>query len=143
IFSGATLELSNDRELTVRSLIARARNQLGETFQNQPDVEAAIRHTIASTLLTLGESQAAAEEARRALDLRSEHLGENAKETLESLILLARTRQARDQVPEARALLEAALTRAREHFGPTNLITIGASYRLAGLIQYDPQQRER
>ena len=143
IFSGATLELSNDRELTVRSLIARARNQLGETFQNQPDVEAAIRHTIASTLLTLGESQAAAEEARRALDLRSEHLGENAKETLESLILLARTRQARDQVPEARALLEAALKRAREHFGPTNLITIGASYRLAGLIQYDPQQRER
>jgi non-specific serine/threonine protein kinase/serine/threonine-protein kinase len=77
------------RDVTVRSFLDTASENLDGKFTNEPLVEASIRDTIGWTYRTLGELKAAAPHLERALQIRQEHLGAQHPETLDSVGHLA------------------------------------------------------
>jgi serine/threonine protein kinase len=81
-------EAPPDRDLKVRDALDRAAGLIGERFENQPLVEAAIRHILGATYRHLGDYAKAEEHLARALQLRRENLGEEHVETLKTLTQL-------------------------------------------------------
>jgi len=73
------------RELTVRSFLDTASENLEGKFKNEPLVEASIRDTLGWTYRMLGEINAAEPHLERALQIRQEQLGQEHPETLSSM----------------------------------------------------------
>ena len=65
--------------LTVRQLLDRAASRIAGDFQGQPDIEAAIRETVAGAYDSLGEFARAAPHWRAALRLDNELYGPRAR----------------------------------------------------------------
>ncbi|MBM4025490.1 MAG: tetratricopeptide repeat protein [Planctomycetes bacterium] len=73
------------RELTVRSFLDTASENLEGKFRNEPLVESSIRDTLGWTYRMLGEIKAAEPHLERALQIRQEQLGQEHPETLNSM----------------------------------------------------------
>jgi serine/threonine protein kinase/tetratricopeptide (TPR) repeat protein len=82
-------ELERDRLLTVKEALDRAAAKIGQRFQDQPLVEAAIRMAIGTGYDALKEWQLVVPHIRRALELRKIHLGPDHPDTLASMDKLA------------------------------------------------------
>lgn len=77
------------REVRVAEVLADAAGRVESELSEQPDVAAAIRHTIGSTYLGLGMAAEAEPFLQAAYDQRAESLGPDASETLSTLSSLA------------------------------------------------------
>ncbi len=73
------------RELTIRSFLDTASENLKGKFKNQPLVEASIRRTLGWTYRMLGELKAAESHLERTLQIRRDQLGQEHPKTLESM----------------------------------------------------------
>ena len=73
-----------DRNLTVRQALDRASERIDGQFEEQPLVEAAIRHTVGTSYLTLGEFDRAERHLQQAAELRGRLLGREHGKTLAS-----------------------------------------------------------
>jgi tetratricopeptide (TPR) repeat protein len=82
------------RDATVKDLLAAAASRIDAELQAMPFVESAVRWMIGTCYLTFDDVENAAIHIERAIELRSEHLGENALETLECRVMFG-TLQAR------------------------------------------------
>jgi serine/threonine protein kinase/tetratricopeptide (TPR) repeat protein len=80
-----------ERELKLRTVLDRAAARIEGRFQDQPLVEAALRNTIGTTYLNLGEKRLAEPQLRRAVELRRAGLGEEHHDTLRSMNDLGRS----------------------------------------------------
>ena len=79
----------SDPDLKLRTVLDRAAESIKDRFENEPLVEAAIRHTLGTTYDALGESEFAKQQLRRAYELRLEQLGKIHPDTLEAKTNLA------------------------------------------------------
>jgi len=113
------------RELTVRSFLDTASENLKGKFKNEPLVEASIRDTLGWTYRMLGESNAAEPHLERALQIRQEQLGAENLETLHSVGRLAWLRCDQGRTTEAAELLEKGLSTSRRLLGDEHAMTLG------------------
>lgn len=122
-----------DRDLTVRAALERASQRIGERFEGRPHVEAAIRVTIGSTFISLGEYDKARPHLDRALDLYRTHRGDEHVETYAALMALAELHRYQDRFDEAELLS----VRAREGFvrllGPDHREALRAANQIANV----------
>lgn len=82
---------TDDRDVTMRSVVDEASARIGGQFEDQPLVEASIRETLANVYERLGEAGAAEPHRLRAVDLRSIHEGPRASSTLNARANLSTT----------------------------------------------------
>jgi tetratricopeptide (TPR) repeat protein len=94
-----------DPDLKVRTAVDRTAARIGDRFQGQPAVEAAIRQTIGQAYQRLGVYPEAERQIQRAFQLRRRALGENHPETLASIFMLARTNRLTGKYSAAEDLL--------------------------------------
>jgi eukaryotic-like serine/threonine-protein kinase len=110
---GAALPERNPK-VTVRELLDRAANKIEGRFADQPDTEAAIRHTLAYTYVGLGEYELARPHIERAVALRVAKLGPDHSDTLTSKNNLAGLYQHQGKYDRAEPLYqELVLARTR------------------------------
>jgi tetratricopeptide (TPR) repeat protein/predicted Ser/Thr protein kinase len=104
------------REVTVREVLDLASANLGNRFQDEPLVEAAIRATLGETYHYLGDYKAAQLHFARALELRRQAYGEDHPETLIAMSDLGIIYQYTGRWAEAEELLRRSLAGQRRHF---------------------------
>jgi tetratricopeptide (TPR) repeat protein len=107
-------EDGRDPNVTVRELLDRAADRIGDRFHNQPRTEAAIRHTIGAAYFALDDYPRARTHLDRALELQTAHAGPNHPSTLGTLTTLGRVRHLEGELGEAERLLTQALDGFRE-----------------------------
>ncbi len=78
-----------DRKITVRQVLDQASNAIRDKFPDQPLVEAAVRLTLGSTYRNLGEYKEAKPHLLRGVELRTEHLGSDHRDSMDARAQLA------------------------------------------------------
>ena len=126
-----------DPHLEVRTALDRAAAKIGGKFDQQPEVEAAIRDTIGRTYLDLGLYPEARSQLERALDLRRRVLGARDPKTLKSISDLGTAILRQGKFPEAEVLLNQAVAIQRRVLGPEHPDTLISMLRLA--LIYDDE----
>ena len=112
--------------LTVKEAVFRAAASIGNRFQDQPLVEAALRHTIGRAFRSLVEDRLAVPHLERAVELRRAHLGPDHPDTLVSLIHLAFAYQGIGRRTDSIALLEHVVRCRQASLGPDHESTLWA-----------------
>ena len=130
----ANLGLQPDRELTVRQALDRASEAIGDRFQDQPAVEASLRHTIGNCYRALGDFEKAETHLQRALELRRKHLGVDDEQTLSTMNALgyayALQHGTRNGI-KSEPLLAEALKRCQRVLGREHPLTLTVMHNLA------------
>lgn len=83
------MEEYTNKDITMRQVLDRAAKNIESRFDQQPLVKAAIYQTLASTYIGLGAYDLGANYSRKSLTIRSEKLGTDSPESLESESTLA------------------------------------------------------
>ena len=121
-----------DPNITVRTVLDRAAQHIQGKFEKQPEVEAAIRNTIATTYTDLGLYREAEKQLEAALDLRRRVLGPEHPETLRSMNNLAQVYWHQEKYAQAEALFSQTLEARRRVLGPEHPDTLLSMNDLAG-----------
>jgi tetratricopeptide (TPR) repeat protein len=127
-----------DPDLKVRTLLDRAAAKVGNTFQNRPEVEAAVRRTIGNAYGGLGEYEQAIAHLGKAADLYRRLRQPGEVTLLVVLNELGSNYRSAKRPAEAVAAFEEARARAEKALGPGNLLThmlvhhLALAYREAG-----------
>ncbi len=142
-------------KLTVREALERAAARIGDRFQAQPLVEAAIRSTIGNAYIDLSEHRLAVPHLERSVALYEVHKGPDDPATLDARDDLAGAYQYTDQYTESARLSEETLRRSRargvsrddgEPFGLVILaytyINTGCAAKALPLLEESLQARE-
>ena len=120
-----------DADLKVRTALDRAAARIAGKFDRQPELEAAIRYTIADTYLGLGLYEDARTHFERALELRRRVLGAQNPGTLNTVSRLGDTAFLQGKYPEAEPLLSQTLEMERRVLGPEHPDTLSSMNNLA------------
>jgi eukaryotic-like serine/threonine-protein kinase len=131
-----------DPDLTVRTVLDRAAEKIGDQFAGQPLVEAAIRQTIGDTYSQLGLLALARPHLERALDLRRAALGDQDPETLSTMISLGMLHDDHGNWTEAERFLAPAVEGLRKTKGPDSLETLQAMTNLGGIYMQLEKTKE-
>ncbi len=124
--------------LTIADAIAEAEKHIAEHFKDRPTAEADARQALGVTWRNMRKFDAAQKHFSRALELRRQHLGDNAPKTLSSLRCLGATLDEAGRTKEGLPLLEDALARHRVLGGTVSnemllcLDNLAAAYARAG-----------
>jgi serine/threonine protein kinase/tetratricopeptide (TPR) repeat protein len=125
-------QLSGNPNLTVKEALDRAAAKIGERFQDQPLVEAAIRTVIGDAYHSLYQDQPAVSNFERALTLRQAHLGLDHPDTLGSMRNLATAYPWVRRHADALALSERIVENRKRILGPDHAETLACERALAG-----------
>jgi eukaryotic-like serine/threonine-protein kinase len=120
-----------DPNITVRTVLDRAAQNIQGKFNNQPAVEAAIRDTIGRTYLDMGLYPEAQRQLERALALERRTLGPEDPGTIETMIHLGDVADRVGNSSEAEAIFKQTLATANRVLGPDNADTLNAAKGLA------------
>ncbi len=123
-----------DPDLKVRTALDRAAEHVGDRFQKQPEVEAAIRFTIGSTYDDLGLYPEARKQLEQALDLRRKVLGVENPETLRTAVRLGQVIDFLGKYAEAETLLTQSLQTTRRVLGPEHPDTLACMSNLCRVL---------
>jgi non-specific serine/threonine protein kinase/serine/threonine-protein kinase len=130
--------LKMGRDVTVAQVLQKAATRIGEDFKDQPEVEAAVRHTVARTSQAIGLNAQAAAQARSALELRERTLGPEHPDTLDALFVLAENESILGHYQEAEHLYRRAWEGRQRALGGSHRDTLIAQNALAmGLFDLD------
>ncbi len=124
------------RDVTVRSFLDTASENLNGKFEDEPLVEASIRDTIGWTYRMLGELKAAEPHLERALQIRKKYLGAEHLDTLDSVGHLAWLLCGQGRNTEAAELLEKAMSTSSRVLGDEHVRTLSFANTL-GCVYYD------
>ena len=131
LLAQASPENTPDPDITLRAVLDRAAELLDTQFPDQPLVEAAVRCTVAQTYRELGEYTQAKKHISRAIQLRTEHKGENDRTTLESRRIAAVIELHQGNYDTAQKTLESLLPTAKNWLGPEDTVTLNIMRNLA------------
>jgi hypothetical protein len=120
-----------DRDLKVRTALDRAAARVAEKFNQQPEVEAAIRDTIGQTYIDLGLYPEAKTQLEQALALHRRALGRENPKTLKTMSRLGRIASLQGEYTEAEGLINEALGIQRRVLGPEHPDTLVSMNSLA------------
>jgi len=125
--------VAQGREVTVRSFLDAASEKLEGKFDQEPLVEASIRHTLGSTYRNIGDFSPAEKHLDRAYKIRLELLGQEHPDTLETMEGLARVYWRQGRYEKAQALFTQTLEGRREVLGEEHPDTLYCMNGLAVL----------
>jgi serine/threonine protein kinase/tetratricopeptide (TPR) repeat protein len=120
-----------DPDLKVRTALDRAAQRITGKFDQQPEVEAAIRDTIGQTYIDLGLYPEARKQIERALELQRRVLGAGNPATLKTISHLERVAYFQGKYAEAEALDSQNLEIRRRVLGPEHPDTLDSINALA------------
>jgi eukaryotic-like serine/threonine-protein kinase len=120
-----------DPNLKVRTALDRAAIRIEGKFDQQPDVEAAIRDTIGRTYIDLGLFPEARKQLERALDLHRKTLGAKNPTTLKTMSSLGHAAELQGKYADAESLLNQTVEMMRRVLGPEHLDSVSAMSNLA------------
>jgi tetratricopeptide (TPR) repeat protein len=120
-----------DPDLKVRTALDRAAARITGRFDQQPEVEGAIRNTIGQTYLELGLHLEAQKQFERALDLQRRALGPENAITLRTGTRLAGAAGGQGRYPQAEELLGQVLKIQRRVLGTEHPDTLQSMFGLA------------
>lgn len=102
-------QIGSGRDVTVLEALQQARERIEPSLEDQPEIEAAVRHTIGSTFLSLGRYGEAEPLLRSALESRRRLLGREHLEVAETLERLGVLLDKKGDYAGAEALLQETL----------------------------------
>jgi serine/threonine protein kinase/Flp pilus assembly protein TadD len=105
------------RQVTLLDALAGAAEKIEASFTNQPEIEAALQHTLGQSYLELGQYFEAEPLLRTALETREEILGTDHPDVFETLTYLGYLLRDLDRLGEADTVLRKALDVARSVYG--------------------------
>jgi non-specific serine/threonine protein kinase/serine/threonine-protein kinase len=123
------------REVTVREVLDDAAQRIGTELANSPVVEAQLRLTIGRTYRSLGRSEDALPHLKRALELASQHLGEDSETSLLALDHIGVILVDRGRFAEAEPMLRRQVELAKRKHGADAAPTLYAMNSLAMCLQ--------
>jgi eukaryotic-like serine/threonine-protein kinase len=130
------------REVTMREVLEVAAERIDEQsrtggrFAEQPLVEAAIRRSLGSSYMALGEYPAAEVHYARALELNRAELGANSIEAALAQGSLGLLHWRQGRLGEAAAGMEESLATLRERLGEEHAETVQATLNLATVFKW-------
>lgn len=130
------------RDARVIEVLAMASATLAEGLDDQPLLEARLRHMIAETYQALGEHDVAEMHLRRALSLRETGLGDHAPDTLQTRHTLAYSLVKSSRYDEAEPLIADVLDIRRHRLGPRDVKTLESMHVLGLLLEFDGRYDE-
>ncbi len=116
---------SPNPDLKVRDALDRASEKIKERFTNQPLVEASIRLTLGNTYHFLDEMEAAEQNVRRAVAIRTEKLGPDHPATLDARGRLYEVLSDSRKSSEAEEVLRSLAQASERTLGPEHPKTLG------------------
>jgi hypothetical protein len=119
-----------DPDIKLCTLLERAERRVKERFADQPEVEAAVRHTLGMAFEALAEHNRSAEQLTKVLAYREAHLGPDHPDTLECMLDLADALGGTVRRPEALPLCEAVLQRINSKAVDNDLLRMRAMFSL-------------
>jgi serine/threonine protein kinase/Tfp pilus assembly protein PilF len=122
-------------KVTVLEILDRAAERVAGRFNRQPQVEAAIRLTIATTYRALGEYPKAEPHLRAAVESRRVRLGPDHPETIIALDALASLFQDQGRLDQAEPLFRQCLESRRRTRGPEHSDSLQSLNNLALVLQ--------
>ena len=120
---------------SLREVLDRTSARVGGDFQDEPEVEAAIREALGSSYASLGEAGRAEPHLREALRLNASLLGSDHPTTLRVGNELAAMLDSAGRPAEAESLLRETLERGRRALGDAAPATLDAAERLGSLLR--------
>ncbi len=125
--------------LTVKEALDRASKSIGDRFQDQPLVEAAIRQVIGEAYGNVGEAKLGVPHLVRARDLRLKKLGEEHPLTLKAESGLGLCYWQAGQYDKALPLLEQTVEKSKRFLGVDHVDTLRSMEDLALAYQFRGQ----
>jgi eukaryotic-like serine/threonine-protein kinase len=129
--SGPSAKL--DPNLKVRTALDRAAQRIAGKFDQQPEVEAAVRDTIGRTYMDLGLYPEARAQLERAVELYRRSLGADHPITLITMSHLGGVAYRQGKYPEAESILNQTLEAQRRVLGPDHPDTLSSMNTLANV----------
>lgn len=120
--------------ITLRTVVDRASERIGDRFVEEPLVEAAIRTSLADTLKGLGDYGEAAEHAERVMRIFEAVPTQQDLGLIKAMNRLASLRRALGEEEEAELLYRRALEIARQELGDDYATTLSIMNNLALLL---------
>jgi eukaryotic-like serine/threonine-protein kinase len=124
-----------DPDITVRTALDRAAQNIEGKFKNEPDVEIAIRMTIGDTYMGLGLYPEARAQEERALELSRRVYGDSDAQTLRAMSGLGSLDESQSRYPEGESLLVKAVEGLKRALGPENPDTLRTT-DLLGIVYF-------
>lgn len=131
-----------DPNVTVRTILDRAAQNIGSKFGSQPEVEAAIRDTIGNAYQGLGLYPESQRQLETALALSRRSLGGNNAKTLDIMSDLGLVAADGGNYKEAEQLLASAVAGDRRVLGTGNAQTLRAMNRLGVVFEDEGRYKQ-
>ncbi len=109
LFENADPDQSKGGDLTVREVLDQGAQRLTTELDNQPEVQAALQHTIGKVYFTLGEYDKSSETLKRSLTKRRKLSSDSAADLSNTLEMLAVTHQFKGEFEQAEDLYKECL----------------------------------
>jgi serine/threonine protein kinase/Tfp pilus assembly protein PilF len=122
------------RDEIVRVVVDPAATAVGTQLKDKPLAEAAVRHGLAASYLSLGRPDLALPQIRRTYELRLRELGADHKDTLYSASELSSVLRSVGKLDEAEPLIRSTVSNYRRLLGNDHLDTILAVTSFAELL---------
>jgi eukaryotic-like serine/threonine-protein kinase len=122
-----------DPDMKVRTALDRAAQNITGKFNQQPEVEAAVRETIGTTYADLGLYAEGRKQLERAFDLDKTVWGPENQNTIETMLHLANCEEEQGKSSDAEAVANQALALSRRALGPEHPVTLRAMNRLTSI----------
>ena len=119
------------KDIKLRTVVDRAAATVGERFLDQPEVESAIRKTLANIYIDLGELKIGEDQLQKAIELQNQLPSTTNLERLRSAASLVAIRHQQRRFDEAIELGQETLQGLRTHLGPNHHETLTAASKLA------------
>jgi serine/threonine protein kinase/tetratricopeptide (TPR) repeat protein len=134
--------VAQGREVTVRSFLDAASEKLDNKFDQEPLVEASIRHTLGVTYRNIGDFGPAETQLERAYQIRREQLGPKHPDTLSTMEALARVYWRQGRYEKAQALFTETVEGRRQVLGEQHPDTLSSMNGLAVLYFSEGRYKE-
>ena len=125
--------VAQGREVTVRSFLDAASEKLEGKFEQEPLVEASIRHTLGNTYRNIGDFGPAEKHLERAYNVQREQLGQEHPDTLGTMEGLARVYWRQGRYDKAQLLFTKTVEGRRKVLGEEHPDTLYSMNDLAML----------
>ncbi len=146
MLAAADPETGTGQDVTVRYVLDQAAREIAHgALGDQPEVQAAVRHTLGNTYRALGRYPEAEAQLRRAVEIRQQLHPQDHPDLATSLHKLARVLDSTGEFAESERLCRAALDMRRRLFGDRH-IDVAKSLNNLGWLRFqqgDYQEAER
>jgi non-specific serine/threonine protein kinase/serine/threonine-protein kinase len=123
------------RDVKVIDILDNAQEKIGESFQDKPEIEESLRHTLGETYNALGVYEKSVAELETALNIQKRILGPDHPDTLNTMNSLSTVLIRQGKYAEAESLLQEAVSKKKKALGAEHKQTLISMHNL-GVVYY-------